>query len=459
MQNVRWFWQLKATEPTGLLARFSRDAVEAGFLVANWDSGKPKFALFNSYVKFAQLYHRMPENSRHMFEVVMGAKAQKPHFDIDLETEEATRRNMTGEHLLSVVLDAVVAVMTEAGVALDEQRDLCVYISHTPAKWSCHLVINHWCHANAREAKALYQLVHDRLRQRELADFWARVNDEESKDERASSLKELFDVYWTDAPEAVRELAMPYSDYLDHSVYGSTSQQFRMLGSRKVSKKNTKRFARTFAWHDRTVQHEYDMPFSSPGEEFMHQFEESLVGFTATCKSLPSFSQAADEATGRRTSSAPRDIEADAMVQQAYELYAQRWPDERFDIRDVVGRKVNLIRTAPTFCESCGRQHENENPMLYIGNVQGSVVNVYYSCRRSDALMYIGQIPAEEEKDEEEKLQEEDVQKKEEEEEEEEDDDDEEKKTKPPSPRRSPLRSFEFMPKSKARKKIFAGDD
>ena len=73
------------------MARFGREAVEAGFLVANWSTGKPRFALFNSDVSL-RLYDKMPETSRHMVRGGNGRQGlQKPHFDIDLDTAEATR--------------------------------------------------------------------------------------------------------------------------------------------------------------------------------------------------------------------------------------------------------------------------------------------------------------------------------------------------------------------------------
>ncbi len=392
MSRTYWFSHL-VPEKNGLMKKYTRDQVKTGFLVAKWISDKPKFALFSSFVPFAQIYYRLEPEHRHFYEVILGDMHQKPHFDLDI----ATSLGVDGDTVLYKVLDAICKCLDDVQVALDVNKDICIYTSHTSSKWSYHVVIQHWYHTDHHEAKALFLRMSRYLRMWEMDDFWGRLEPCESVDQlraecaECTCAKDIRKILatWDDTEDILPSL-IAYSEFLDHAVYGS-SQQFRLMGSCKPGKSNTKKLVRDWTW--KSMHHVYDIEPETPGEEFMTQFEESLVAFTKSCRPLPTLIDDQDPRWGKsKTHSHGSSEVTDDVIHKALDWYNQVLPEEHFDVRQVEERLIRLERTRPTPCQVCGRSHEHENPFITISEPVGSVCHVNYHCGRSDKSTYLGAI-------------------------------------------------------------------
>uniref|UniRef100_A0A6C0JSW9 Uncharacterized protein n=1 Tax=viral metagenome TaxID=1070528 RepID=A0A6C0JSW9_9ZZZZ len=108
------------------------------------------------------------------------------------------------------------------------------------------------------------------------------------------------------------------------------------------------------------------------GEEDTYEaLLDSLVTYTDQCIALDCV--APEEFT--RTREAPEIPEGD--VQEYVEMVEARYGDV-FEYRDCKDGYINFKRLAPSMCEACGREHEAENPRVYIDE-DGSLV---FDCRR-----------------------------------------------------------------------------
>lgn len=145
--------------------------------------------------------------------------------------------------------------------------------------------------------------------------------------------------------EACKELCMKIrsemedlAKYVDTSVYNKI-QHFRMYGSRKP---NTQRYKIcTFS--------------DEPNFTIMH----TLLGFTEGLEIIKV--------------DIPDKPTSDAIVNSPIEVIS-KW----CHIRHVDGNRIDLTRTKPSYCETCKRIHESENPFLVIGYKYA-----FLHCRRS----------------------------------------------------------------------------
>jgi len=346
--GVRWYTFLKSDDGKKGLFSYTPRASCLNKCLVCWDCpiedgsrSKRYYALFENYLHFAKLYFMVMPHQRTFYEVILGESIQKPHFDLDIIFSEDLDEEAFAENILSKLLSGIVETLPE----IIPCKDLCIYTSHGYSdgkiKKSYHVVVNHYYHSNNQEAKAFYHAVVAKL------------------------------------PEEVKQ-------HIDHSVYSST-QQFRMLGCKKIGTERTKKLTREFLLNGEKVIREFGE--SLEGEDskmqFMIMLEESLVtARVSTCKPLPKFTSPETENTNKTYESL--DISKE-MTKEALDLlatYLKTSVDSSyfpFVFDKVDGSFVLMKRRKPSPCKLCRRVHHNENPYLIIA----ANYTVFYHCRRA----------------------------------------------------------------------------
>lgn len=334
--NVKWYpFLIPRDGAVSLLDEHPLSQLGGGKLVVQWETPplspvfrgiSRAFAVFDFYTDFYRFQQQLAPENRCFYEMILGEQAQKPHFDIDLPvttTEEHATRD--GGRLVRALIRACASVFSEHGRTLDLSRDLCVYTSHGVGKRSYHLVVNHHCHSDNSEARALYDAV------------VARVDD-------------------------------PNRGAIDHAVY-SGKQLFRIVGSTKRGKDRVKRFVEEFELDGVTVRHAYDDPAHLP----ISILYESLVTMTVDCIYFPRLVKPRERSLLELEDLSEED--AATFLQMVQETPARG----DYSMANISGHILNLRRNRPSLCPVCDRTHGAENPYMFaVGD------KVYWNCRRSE---------------------------------------------------------------------------
>jgi len=166
----------------------------------------------------------------------------------------------------------------------------------------------------------------------------------------------------------VDEIPSDYREYIDPKLY-NPHQQFRILGCTKYkSTRRKKRDTHT------------DMSY----QEAVHL---SLASYTKGCSLIPD--------TAPHDKSYGFDIEQEGEELSSKELkdamdicrhaFKGRPP---FVLKELRGRLLILDRTRPSYCETCDRVHEADNPFAYVSE-SGDVM---FNCRRGDSSRMLGNV-------------------------------------------------------------------
>lgn len=394
-EAVRWYPFLiaKPGEP-GRAALFERERVSASdFLVCietenlskriTWrppdakfstpKSDKPGklFAKFSSPLRFySWMMRHVPAPLRSCYEIVRGQTLQKPYFDIDLAFEEATSAGLTEEDVGNAVRELGARAQLVAGV---DSSQFIIFSSHSKTKYSFHLIVTGVVLASHREARLFAKITTE-------AALAARV------------------------PKTVVSAA-------DFGIYSAT-QQFRVTGCQKYLSGRVKAFRQDLS--------DWRVPEGCrrPGVKI---FMESLVTNTSACEPPPKnsiFARALAEEEETLRSVRERDLarwagrhnpfaraaphpshiggdEAAAALELVREkLLASGAKSAPFSLRDPFGPfaadaetgacLVPLNRDAPSFCPTCRRDHETENPFMTIWCGAEGTWHASFCCRRSD---------------------------------------------------------------------------
>jgi uncharacterized membrane protein len=282
-----------------------------------------RFLNFHSYID-AFLWLREQKNP-HCYEIILSEK-QKVYFDIDI-----TDPNVCGSDVLNDVIRSCMIVLKNNDQQI-ELSDFLVFSSHTENKISYHIVLNHHC-------------VFDNNQNRYIAD------------------------------KTLNEMMIENQKYLDISVYTSM-RCFRLLGSSKYGKTNTKILQLTNNLNDKLVKTDIRMTDDERRETRSHAlryFEASLVTFTDACKQLSVRSHIKEIQVVHKADISPEIFEK-------YEKFARE--NNLSDVYEISTCKFNIIslkRVRPAECVICKRQHDSDGAYLAIYS-QG----VRFRCRRNE---------------------------------------------------------------------------
>ena len=292
------------------------------------------------------------------YELFLGSKTQKPHFDIDISKDSMDKLHPGGDivkisdYIKNLVIHCCMQVFQDInskyGVAdkpiVLQFNDLLLYSSHGSSKRSFHLVINNWCHEDNKEAKEFYNLVVSKFR---------------------------------DITKG------KYVEFIDSAVY-SSKQQFRLLGSQKVGSGRIKIFHEDLSYNGMIHKHIYPKDEREGELKEKANLYESLIGFTSGCKTLPSLvlNKPKKVFTGNSV-----DF-SDAIIDKCMDFIK----GQPFSLKSSEGSFITLTRDAPSYCNICRRVHENQDPFIF---VVGSTA--YFNCRRAKTQgvkdsLYLGSV-------------------------------------------------------------------
>ena len=209
-----------------------------------------KFTFFDTYIDFAKYQAYIKPINRCCFEYIQGIYPQKPHFDIDINLVEHNYfdNNMFIE-LRNELIASIDSVLIDNNVEIDLYKDICIYTSHSSKKMSCHIIVDHYYHANNIEAKAFYNSVVNRM-----------------------------------TPE--------YKQFIDNAVY-SSRQQFRIIGNQKFGSNRPKIFHTEWDFNGTRIKYIFNTDsnseFNSDKGNVLYMIKSSLISWIEDCKPLPIF--------------------------------------------------------------------------------------------------------------------------------------------------------------------------
>lgn len=210
---------------------------------------KKNFTLFDSHIDLFKFLISIPEQNRVFYECISSDRVdialQKPHFDLDLSSEDFPGINKEYAYLcLQSVLDSIDRVMKNYNIPYIFENNCLVFSSHGKSngfdKFSFHIIINNFMHEDNIEAKNFYYLV-------------------------------------------IAELPMEFrfKSFVDGMVY-SKFQNFRMLWCQKLSSNRPKLLDPI----TKCLSYNED---EADNVKKLRLFEASLISFTNGCELLPSF--------------------------------------------------------------------------------------------------------------------------------------------------------------------------
>lgn len=315
------------------------------------------YAVFDSYIEFFDYMRAIRVERQGFFEIIMGARAQKPHFDVDISAETfatvcskvfdpdpVVNLTISAEWIKDTLLRSITTVLAHRRIILDFTRDVLVFTSHAAHKRSYHIVINNYAHPNHEEARAFYEVV---------MSVFAQV--------------------------------CPYTQFVDPYVY-SRLQQFRLVGSQKWGSHRPKQFLSTFTYFGDTYHHIIDNVDNRRELLALRSFSASLVSFTSGCTLLPRWAPERPSRFAPLGSVGPagaighRTIElliTPAVQERCLTLMEAKMDGDAFEFVEVNDlNHLTFRRKYASLCPVCARSHSSNNPFIMIrGN------RVYWNCR------------------------------------------------------------------------------
>ena len=278
-----------------------------------------RYTKFKNFAEFSLFFRECPEEEKCFYEMMRQEDGRKPYFDIDLDDMELDYKDMIKE-IKKVIFDM-----------LGKDIRFMVFDSSTAEKRSFHIIID----------KVYLQSY------KELEVFFDRVRN---------------------------QISEKYQKYLDKSVY-KVVQQFRMYKSHKYMKWNIKNFSKELS---------YNFTFPRNVRKEMAKFNfilaSSLVTNIEGCKVLSGFQPVIAEPTSMGKGNA-----SEGDIEDVMKLFYNKYSYGDFNFQECKEKNGNLLivlrRLNPTFCKSCDRIHENENPFI---TVIGDFRTATFYCRRRE---------------------------------------------------------------------------
>ena len=264
------------------------------------------YTLFNDYVEFYEYQLNFRIEHRSFYEVIMGNKLQKPHFDLDFGEDY--------QYDIDNIFDMLIENFIKYIPTLNLEKDIQIYSSHGKTKKSYHIVINNYCHQDHLNAKAFYDLITENL---------------------------------------------PPNHCIDRAVYSKT-QQFRILGSQKIGSGRIKKLEMKWKFHGREINHIITNHINM--DENLLLLNNSLVSVTDMCTILPLFYKKEEKIINNFTSI---DYDVDEIMEMCIKMDDG---EECYSIKDIKDNLIILFREKASFCHVCKRIHEKEHPFITVTN-------------------------------------------------------------------------------------------
>lgn len=318
--NKDWYYFLINEAKLSLAKVYGVEELSKSYVMSYQTKSTRLFALFDTVNEIEEYIENTNPNTLHFYEVIKN-RGQKPHFDIDIDTRKFKRVN--GPDVVKNIIQTICKVLESVGVHINIFKDILIYDSTGKDKISYHIIVDNYYHVDHKEAHAFYRKIIDQL------------------------------------PEK-------YKWFIDHSVY-TKSQQFRLLGSRKQNSERVKVYS------------------SMNNYKPKHPLKSSMVSYIEGCKLLPEFKdpQEDEKVYDDRVDLNEMQIDGKDLLTKCLDMMEQKFTYRGvlpFKYKETRDKLILLSRIAPSYCEVCNREHENENPFMFISS--GGLLK--FSCRRKD---------------------------------------------------------------------------
>lgn len=310
--TTEWFYSLYEDKETKKL-NFHKYNVRDKFniIICKQTEKGRRFAMFTTPYELMDHNNSVQPDNRCFYEVILGKRARKPYFDIDVDL---THNPETNREVFDSYIEEFVENIKE--FVSTYRPKIIVFTSH-------------------REDKLSYHIVVDRV--------YLKTNED---------LKIFADKVITDN----------LKDYIDSRVY-NTVQQLRIIGSRKYGKKNVKKI-------DFMLSDNFYIPKTfKPRDKEIYILVSSLVSITEGCQLLEM--DRPKKTNLKRMKGAAEvydvDLALDALSKQ-YDNF------ETKQIRELNGNiLVELKSSSRYMCQIHKRYHEHENAFITIKGMMKNV--------------------------------------------------------------------------------------
>ena len=316
--DQKWYYFFNRPGQNSLV---TNEKLEDNNLIVCQELESRRYTYFKSFSYFCDFFHQSPEENKCFYELLTSNKPRKPYFDIDMEIKSIENFNQKDmiKKLKKIIHDMI-----------GKDNKILVFSSHTEKKYSYHIIIDGVYLQNYKETEIFFDRIYDKL-------------------------------------DSI------YKPYFDRSVYKSI-QQFRIIGSHKYQKNNTKKIEKDLCYN-----FTYPERYRTKKGKFIYLVSSSLIGNIADSKILCGFSPPEEKKILNFGSACEGDIEDILKI-----FYTKYSPDDfQFSsCRETNGNLLIILRRLnPTYCEDCKRIHQNENPFI---TVLGQSRNISFYCRRKD---------------------------------------------------------------------------
>jgi hypothetical protein len=266
------------------------------------------YTAFKDPSAFYDFYQNVKEQERCFYEIVLGSRNQKPHFDIDINTKTLPE----GEDLISFCENLIKTISLEIrnNLCNSQSPKINVYTSHSSIKRSYHIIIENFYHKSNKEASAFYHQIVNKL------------------------------------PQTMKQ-------YVDMSVY-SPSQQFRLLGSTKFG---SDRYKRTIddVFDKQTFTNSLVSAVDLQRCVFVPLYEMTYDKNPQFIMDNLTFTQSVNDAK--------------EVLKSYYKSFPLNY--DCFSITSVKNNMILLKRERVALCPLCNRKHDHENAYLTMFNDKG----------------------------------------------------------------------------------------
>jgi hypothetical protein len=313
-------------------------------------TGTRSFDASENYLIFFEKYLK-EKNKEGYYEVILGEKEQKPHFDIDIDLTEF--ENVPSEiEILTDFIDAVQTILIERNINYSVQNYF-ITTSHREGKMSFHIILDKLYHANHRESKLFYDKVINKLVEK-------------------------------------NSFLVSKKNIVDSKVYSSL-QNFRILWSSKKNKPNFKKQIDQITY--KGILYKFDS-ITTPlyNRSCIESIKKSLI---TTIQPEDILLIENEIKLNKEIKIKYADFEVSdqlTSIEQFFKIFeAKNKIEDCFDISEVKNNIIVLMRKKSCLCPICERVHDNQNAYLFIiGN------KIYFGCYRSnEKKIKIGEINGE----------------------------------------------------------------
>ena len=315
---TEWFRSLYREKELKIL-NFNYDFKDDyNIIICRQDCDTRRFAMFKSPVEFKKFESSVMDHEKCFFEVIMGKRARKPYFDIDVSLKDYP-------HITKEKMNSLVDILTEniKDLLVNYEPRILVFTSHRSDKLSYHIIVD-------------------------------KVFLETNEDSKTF---------------AEKVMPMEMKEFADSRVYNS-AQQLRIVNSVKYGKNNRKIL-------DHVLSENFYIPKDIKISNFkkeMYILYASLVTFTSEC-TLYRMEERKKRRPMRKGNASEFDID------KAMDCLHKRYSNFTFkQAREMNGNiLIELVSNGPYYCNIHKRIHENENAYIVI---KGPFKNIWFDCRR-----------------------------------------------------------------------------